>query len=466
VSDSLSPRYHPIYLAVALVARALQQDAIGAMGIAAALNMVLLTGSIFWFFHGYFRDARAPLYAFLVLFMSWWKGWHFSNVYQLQILPSVAAYPSTTGLALSFMGFALVTSIVRGGATTVRLVSLALLSATLLIVHPLTAVMGFAGMGLLALLEPGSSWRVRLWLVLALLGGALCAHFWPYYSAFEVLSGGSHGDTSGWAGKLERRGPSSFRLQPLFYDWQNLLEAIGLALPGLFFAVQLLWQRKHLFAPLGLLCMLAVFMGNIWVPLPLAHRFVLLAMVYLHVCTVWGCLRWSPGYHDASPLLARRPLAVASGVVLAAAFAVASWHNLTLADSRVEQASRRRLSPVLNYARQVGRRAGEGAVVLGTQADTWPVPTFGPKVVDLLHVNPLVPDALQRTEDVKRFFGRSLSDAERDALITKYGVTHVLSGGREAKGLRAYLAQRSNGQRLAGGYRLYTLKPSPGESAR
>jgi hypothetical protein len=461
-SDTLSPRYHPIYLLVALAARVLHEDALGAMTMAAVLNMALLAVGVYWFFAGYFRDPRAPLYAFFVLYTSWWKGWHFSNVYQLQILPSVAAYPSTTGLALSWFGFAVVVTIIRGGPSRLRFVALGLLACLTLLVHPLTAVLAFCGMTGLALLEPGATTRVRLGLLLTLLAGALLAHFWPYYSPFEVLAGGD-GRDAGWAQTAVASmaqgvaGP----LQPMFYRFKDLRDAVGLALPGLFFAALLLWQRKHLFIPLGLSCMLTVFAANALVPLPLGHRFVLLAMVFLHLATVWGWLSLTPGYHDAWSFVARPWLGRAAALGLVVIFGVGAWHNIELAESRVSQIGARRFSPVLNYARQAATKAGDDAVILGTARDSWPIPTFGAKVVALLHTNPLVPDDLDRIADAKAFFRRSTTPTERDAILAKYSVTHVLADGSAAKMLGKYLGERSKGQRLAGGYRLYALRPAP-----
>ncbi|MET0413971.1 MAG: hypothetical protein ABW217_21860 [Polyangiaceae bacterium] len=458
VSDTLSPRYNPVYILIALVTRALGEDALYAMSLASCVNMTLYVAGGYWFFASYFRDRRAPLYALFVLFASWWTGWHFSNVYQLQTLPSVAGYPSTTTLALTWLCFALVTSIVRSGASTWRLALLSLLSATVLLVHPLTAVLTFCGMTGLAVFEPGASRRVRVYVVLALLVSALLAHLWPYYSAFKVMSGGSHGRTAGWAEKAARDlmddAPAPTR-HALFYNTRKLVGAVGLAAPGLVCALLLLWRRKHLFIPLGLSCMLGVFAANAFVPLPLGHRFVLLAMVFLHLATVWGCLRISPGYHDASPLLRWRAVRWLAVVILIGAFTLGAVRNVGLAVNRVDEA--RGISQVVNYSRQVSKAAGEHGVVLGAARDAWPIPTFGPKVVSLLHMNPLVQDGLQREDDVTTFFGRRTSPEARDAILAKYSVTHVLSRN-EPKALRTYLEARASARRIAMGYRLYTLK--------
>jgi len=463
-SDVQSPRYNPVYVAIAIGARIFGLDALGAMTVAACSNMAGFVAGCFCFFGAYFRDRRAPLYALLVMLTTWWDGWHYSNVYQLQILPSVAAYPSMSALALTWFCFWLMTSVVRSGATRPRLLGLFLLAGIVLIVHPLTAVLAFSGMGLLAISEPGAGLRTRAYALAAIFAGAACSHFWPYFSPFELLGGGQDESTSDWvktAATNALNANPNRQLHPLFYDVKLLRDAVGLAAPGFACALALLWQRKHLFIPLGLLAMLAVFGLNALVYMPLGHRFVLLAMVYLHLALVWGCLWLTPGYHDASRLLARRWLSYAAPAALALFLGFGLWHNAGLAAARVREVSGRRLSPVLNYARQASTLAGPGAVVLARPRDGWPIPTFGAKVVALFHINPLVPDGLQRGRDVKAFFGQGPSDGVRDAILQKYSVTHVLGTGRESRALRRYLDQRATSRRLAAGYRLYTLRSVP-----
>jgi hypothetical protein len=128
-----------------------------------------------------------------------------------------------------------------------------------------------------------------------------------------------------------------------------------------------------------------------------------------------------------------------------------------LAERRVGPVEDRRMSPVFNYARQVGVRAGPSAVVLGRSKETWPVPAFGPKIVALEHMNPLVPDGKERGHDVNLFFAPGTSEAEREAILQKYGVTHVLASSREAKSFSRFMKDRAASQRLAWGYLLYQL---------
>lgn len=461
-SQASSPRYNPLYLGLALIGRGLSLDVLTLMSMASAFNVMLYVGGAFWFFSSYFSDRRAPLYGLVVLLTSWWQSWHFSNVYHLEMLPSVGAYPSTSALGLTWFCFALVTSALRFGATPWRLSCVGALAALVFLVHQLTAMLALTGMGLLALLEPSKGNSRRVPVLGAMVLGLALTHFWPYYSPFAVLAGGEHEATTGWAGQTAAQALGaniSHRPNREFYDLDNLLDAAGLALPGLLFAVVLLAKRKHLFIPLGLGAMLVPFTANLFVRVPLGHRFVLLAMVYLHLAFVWGLLWLTPGYHDAASWVKRwRWFGAITALAVGSTLAFGVVHNVPRAKARVARVEYRRLSPFLNYARQVGRYAGEDAVVLGGARDSWPIPTFGPKVVALYHVNPLVPDGVQRTRDVASFFRRSSPPETRDEILHKYSVTHVLVDGRSPRSLRRYLEARGTSRRLAAGYRLYTLK--------
>lgn len=459
-SNTLSPRYTPVYLLVALISRAAGWDALDAMALSAALNVGLFLAGVFWFFSLYFRHRLAPLYALCVLFCSWWLGWHYSNVYQLMILPSVAGYPSTTALGLSWFCFGLTTLNVRKQATLGRSIALGLLCGLTLLVHPLTAVMTMCGVGAIALFEPGGSRAARRWSLLGAGVGVLATHFWLFYSAFAVMGGGSYSGTAGWAGRAAGQVLAGNKLAKLheFYDWSGLLGAFGLASPGFACALWLLWRKQHLFVPLGLAAMLSVFVANAFVELPLGHRFVLLAIVFLHIAMVWGCLMLTPGYADAPRWLARRWARIAGPALVLGVLALGVWHNVKLAAWRIPAASRNWVSPVLNYARVVASLAGKDAVIMARSRDGWPVPAFGPKIVALLHPNPLVPDGAERELDANAFFWGACAEARRKAILAKYGVTHVLLAQGEALATQRFLDAQAQPVIVPGGYRLYRMR--------
>lgn len=465
VSDALSPRYTPIYLALALVGKAMGLGILSTMGLAACFNVALYLGGVYWFFSSYFRNSKAPLIALLVLLMTWWDGWHYSNVYQLKLLLSVGTYPSMGALGLTWFCFGAVVQALRRPSSHWRLAVVAGLSCLVLLVHPLTAAMTFTGMGGLVLFEKGPSRGLRGRLLVAItLGGAL-AHLWPYYSPFEVLMGGS-GTESGWLAKASKQlasGKASKKLH-MFYGFRGLMRAVGLSLPGLYFAAGLAQRRRHLFVPVGLATMFGLFALNAFVKVPLGHRFILLGMVFVHIAMVVGCLDALTAIGETlqQPFernwFRRYGLRWIPGILLGGLLTVGAVHNVRVAGAlKSKVAGRRRISPVLNYARKVGSLVPLNAVVMGRARHTWSLPAFGAKVVALHHSNPLVATRKERGRAVKTFFSTKTSKAARAKLVEKYGVQYVLVGSRDHRKMERMLAGYAARHKLPGGYRLYEL---------
>ena len=463
-TDAGSPRFGPQFLLIALIARACSWDAIQAMTLTAVLNMLLFLCAIRVFFRSYFRHPLAPLYGLLVMFGGWWLGFHYSNVYALPVLFSVASFPSTTALGLTLLGFALCVRLLRAECRRPRLalVVLAVWAAAVFIIHPLTAMMSLSGALILALAEPKASWRLRFEVVFAVVLGCALSHFWPYFSPWVVLRGG-HGESADWAGQSVQQAGELHVKKKLheFYQPLALLKALGLgsltllALPYFFLA------RERWFVGLGVLSMLLPFVGNAFVELPLGHRFVLLAIVYLHIGLVWLLLRLTPGHAGAFRFLARRSWGIVSALLIATTLLIFSAHSVLTARALLTEPRFRtgRGSPVIRNMRSFAAIAGPDAVVLGTPLLSWALPTFGPKVLVLFHQDPLVPDANERAFRVRRFLAPATSDDERRTILARYGVSHVLVQ-REASSLARFLAKTSTVHRLGAGYRLYTLSPN------
>ncbi|HKO47127.1 MAG TPA: hypothetical protein VJV79_05350 [Polyangiaceae bacterium] len=459
-----SPRFGPQFLLIALIARALHWDALQAMTLCAVLNTLLFLCGIRAFFRSYFRHPLAPLYGLLVMFGGWWLGFHYSNVYALPVFFSVASFPSTTALGLTLLGFALEVRLLRGRAQQkqLTLLVLGLWAAAVFIIHPLTAMMSLPGALLLALAEPKVSWRLRFEVAGAVVVGCALSHFWPYFSPWVVARGG-HGEAADWAGQSVQQAADLQIKKKLheFYQPLALLQALGLGALTLLLLPYFLLRRERWFVGLGALSMLLPFVGNAFVELPLGHRFVLLAIVYLHIGLVWFLLRLTPGHAGAFRFLRRRTWGTVSALLIAATLLVFCGHSLQLARSLFDDPRfrTRRESPVIRNMRAFAGAAGPGAVVLSTPAVSWPLPTFGPKVLVLFHQDPLVPDANQRAHWVRRFLAASTSDDERRTILARYGVSHVLLQ-REAGSVVRFLAKTSTVRMLGTGYRLYTLSPN------
>jgi hypothetical protein len=461
VSPASSPRFVPPFILAALIARAFGLDALGAMGVASCLNMSLLLAGIFVFFRAYFHDPRASLYGLVVMFTSWSDGWNFSNVYQLKILFSVASYPSTAALGMCLLGFTITLRALREPHRRIWLGFTAAIWALVMITHPLTAMLGFAGAMLLAGTSPGVPFRLRAKVVAAIVLGGVLSLLWPYFSVRATLSGGGHDNvvaiTRGLTGEasLERSG----RLHE-FYRQDALVRALGVALAGLPISLYLIARRKHWFISLGAVAMLLPFVVNAYVPLPLGHRFILLAVFFLQMAVVWLLLKVSRGAPESWPALTVGFRGWIAGALIALLFVAMSWSNIQAAEGHMAYSHRKMRaaeSSNVRYARRLAELSGPAAVVMADVRTSWPVPTFGPKVLALWHPNPLVPDEDERKAAVARFFRAGTPDDTRLEIIAKYGVTHVLARGAVSRRLEPFLAPRARRRSLPAGYALYAL---------
>jgi len=468
VSPASSPRFGPQFILIALLARALNWDALQAMSLAAVFNTLLFVLGIRSFFRNYFNSELATVYGLVVMFCSWWRAWPYSNVYQLDVYLSVASYPSTTAVALTLLGFGLAVRTLRGKVRypRVALVLLGVWAATVLIVHQLTAAMSLTGAVLLAISEPKVRFRLRLQLVAAVVVGSALAHFWPYFSPWEVLHGGK--SDSQWmsitvdhAVKLtDDRAPHFHRHH--FYRTKGLLSALGLCSLGVA-ALPYFWlRRERWFVGLGALSMLAPFAINAYVELPLGHRFILLAMFYLQVAVVWLLLRLTPGQPRSLSVLRRWWAKLFAIPLVLAVLIVFGYHNVQAAKKELAPGRDTRASQSVREARAVSRIAGPDAVIMATAPLIWAVPTFGPKGLVQLHPNPLVGDSVERQMYVNRFFNNRARDAERLEILKHYGVTHVLIRWAPRGSLAEFLAKYGQAQNLGGRseLRLYAVNPA------
>jgi hypothetical protein len=447
-----SPRFSPHFLIVAIFARLLGVDAIGAMSIAEVLNTALLLVGIYVFFRTYFRSRLAALFGLFVMFGSWWDAPHFSNVYKLDVYFSVAGYPSNATLAITLFAFTVAVIALRSERERRGLLALlSVLFGYIYITHPLTAMMSLTGGAILAAVEPGVALRRRLLVGGTVVAGLLLSALWPYYPAIRMVTGGTVDRVSN---DIQE---GSFTLHR-FYAPEMMLDIVGFAIVGVALIPYFLWRRKQLFLALGPLPLLAVFLANAFVQLPLGHRFILLATFYFQASLVWLLLR-AVSADTLTPAWWKKPAvraAVAS--IIGVFFLCVAYDNVKEAQKRFTRAMLERESPTVRFGRRVAELVGPKAVVLADKLTSWSLPTFGTHVVAFHHRNPLVPDALERNAAVARFLG-SASDDQREQILKRYEVTHVIVSGRRGSADR-FLATRAKLQGLPGNSRLYTLDGS------
>jgi hypothetical protein len=458
VSTAGSPRFGPHFLLIALASRAFGFDALDAMALASVLNTTLILAGIWWFFRHYFRDPRASLYALIVFFGSWFDAPHFSNVYKLKVFFSVAGYPSSAALAFTLLGLGLVTRLLRAELKHPLFFGLsALVWGYVYVTHPLTATMGLPAAVLLALTEPGVTRRLRLVVAGSVVVGLLLTALWPYYPALGMVAGGT-------VERVKDSAPDDLGGAHRFYGAVELSGILGFCLLALPLLPYLWVRRQHVFAVLGALLMLGVFVGNALVPVPLGHRYVLLSVFFLQIVLVKLLLILTP--RRAGGGWAERALLRIGAALLVAGFLAycvganvwAAEEHLRRAGAHARDATERE-SVTVRYARRVAELAGPKAVVLSTALASWPLPTFGPKVIAPHHTNPLIPDTPERRRAAIRFFAPHTAPNERRLILRRYGVTHVVAPPRASGPVLEFLEREGKRQGLPGGYALFTLEP-------
>jgi hypothetical protein len=450
--DVPSPRFGPHFVAIALLGRAFGADALAAMSISSVVNTLLFLAGIYLFFREYFRSHFAPLFALVVMFGSWLDAPHFSNVYKLSIYFSVAGYPSTAALAIMLLGLAVFVRALRSERDRPALWALsAFLWACEYITHPLTAMLAFTAAGLLALTEPLVARTRRLWMLGSILAGVVLASLWPYYPALSMVAGGT-------VHRVQKGLETGEHPLHFFYQPEMMFHVLGFGLLAVLAFPYFVWQRKLLVVPLGTLAMLGVFAVSAFLDVPLGHRFILLSVFFLQIGLVWLLLELLPPRPNGPSTPPLHRAAWIGGAVLAGGLLVtmAVSNALEARDRFKERRTPGDESVTVKYGRRVAELAGPNAVVLGEPLASWPIPTFGPKIVTLHHRNPLITDGKERDVAAERFFGKA-SDKERFAILERFRVTHVLVSSRQGPGVLRFLQKYGHRRGLPLGRALYRV---------
>lgn len=480
---SSSARYMPVFMLLAALGRWLSLDAIELMAIGAVLNYLLTVAGIWLFSNAYFRHPWAPTIMFLVLFFAWGIPWIWSNLYELRSFFMVASYPSSLVFGLGLISLWLTLAVIRGQVGFFSgIVGLFALATLMFIAHSLTAVWAISGCGLLALLERDSPLRLRLLVSVAVLAGALAAALWPFFPVWDVILAKSEVvDDRTWEtykgldAMLERARSGAW--QHMFFHPVQMPVALGPALVGIPLCIWLLFRPGYRFIPLGAALMAMPLVANVFFNIALAHRFLLFAVFYLHLALVWAVLQlidqWQTGLRSPvgpSPavrmgLTATVLTFIVAAVVHAGILAI-DYSGMHL-NNTLEMRNRREALPsgmsVPELYRELTASLPDDAVVIGNASLTWPLPTFRGKAVSLPpnHENSLVADQFERVAAEKKFLAATTSDADRQAIVTRYGATHVLINLQQTEpALLDWLTRNTDPLTQVERYKLLVLRPA------
>jgi hypothetical protein len=439
--DTGSPRYMPFFFLLTVLARIFSLTPIQALGVGGVMTMILFLYGVWLFLGLYFRNDWAPFVGLIVLLGGWGAGWYWSNCYQLRCLFYVIPFPSSFVFSVSFLSFWLATKMLRQRViTSWRLIPLCIMSALMLLSHPLTGAFAIGSLCLLALSEPKVSFSHRWTLIAVVLTGALAAELWPYFSVWHVIFGTSGGEAASWvkAGNVVgHRIKMLYQTHP-FYNPKQFFVTIGPGLFGIPALFYLAYTREHSFIISGFIVMSLPFWANLFFPIPLGHRFVFFMVFYLHLALIWGILRLQSKMRKATQQhTVLRFAKLKTGVLFSfltlcllwngALSALALANYLVYPDLRFGPMQR---EPVVDDMSRLSLSIPDQAIVMAPARLSWPLPTFTGKVVAAYHINPMVADHFLRRRDTNSFFQFETTQEARLKILRRYKVTHILYEGK------------------------------------
>lgn len=416
--------YTPYELFVALFARATGLDAIAALSAAAIVNLLLLLVSLRVFISSLVREDAEKTAFYTLLFMLFLWGsppWMWSGFLHMNVLGSVLPYPSTFSAAVMFFSFAIYLRILSG-ASQIWFAALAVAVPALLLIHPTTAVVLYAGLGAFTIGSRGASKRgVLLTLAGVFALSALAALMHPYYSFTDMFL------TKSWAFHEDS------------YDlYENVLPRMLPSLIGIVPLLGRLGKNKRD---------------------PLAVFFATLVCIY-----AYGAISGEYGYGRVIFSIALLlQLALAARIARAETerdwrpFALLAAYLCVTAPSLPIQGLRSAAQYMpgrgSNYSDLLflTRETKQYDVILSDLTTSNIIPALGGKVVAYERYAYWVADHAERRRDVRLFLSDTASRADRLEILKNRHVTHILLNTREGGGDRiadallsfGYVAYRS-----------------------
>jgi hypothetical protein len=423
--DATHPYFSPYMLAVGALARLGGIGPIGALSVAALLNLVVFLVGFRLFVARLVANPLGPFYALVFVLILWGVSpWRWSGFLNLNSLGFGLPYPSMFATATGLLSLWAL-DVFLEGRRLIWLLGTVVGSAAVLLTHPITAVamaVGAAALVVSRLDRP--RWRLLLLLLAAVAVITLLVLAWPYYSVIDLLSQSSIYTSSHnamYQGVLQRIFPALFAL-PLIIQRVRANHRDPLALMFVGACAVYLWGglsgnlthgRIISFLVMALHIALAAWFADLEQRVRQgSYRRLTATVVYggLAALLLIGVVGVSPGLLRTIPA----PL---------------------LLDSLRSDARLRKVPDRYGF---LGDCTGQYDVILTDLGfSSLAVPTFGGKVVSTGYPIPFIGDKAARDSDVERFFSPEATTADRRAILARYSVSYLLVEEAQLDSLRS-----------------------------
>jgi hypothetical protein len=399
-----SRHFHPYWVSVALVARAMGWNEWQALGFAGFVSAGTLLAGIHVFGRAFYRTPRGPLALLAAMTLGWSLPVSHTGYHSLGTLIEGMAYPAALLIGLSLLLWGLVIRALERPGLAWPIVPLA---AFMFATHQLGAGIGFMAAGCFILLWPGAALRARAAVAGTIALGILLSMAWPYHDPFDAVA---RTGLPTWSGGIN------------FYHPVMLVIAFVPSLLGL-------WGLRHRrFARTGLpvLTAFALFAGIFalgWFGLMIATRFVMPAVLMLHIGLGALFLALVDDWRGLA-----RPMQL--GLFTLALLSLSLLGVLTYAQLVAEQRIYNKEGNAYEAALALTRDIPDREPVAAYDVFAWPIVATGQRVVSVPWPEPMIDGLAARQAAAERLFDPTLSRDQRLALARRWGAKTLIMDKR------------------------------------
>ncbi len=404
--------FTPYSLMVASAARLSGLASIDALALFGLFNGALLVYGLRRYLRamGVADEQGVLFYGILCVLFLWGAGgWAYSGFFHAGILKFVLPYPSAFATGLALLGLALNRTLREPGVSLLMLAVLAILTIVML-THPVAFIFMVAGLFADAITRSRRRAEAILMVVILILAAVAVSLLWPYYPFLRLALG---------AANVYHASNGVMYLNILGATWPVIV-----LLP---FAGRLLTKACN--RPL---VVTAILLLGLYVVAGIVHKYsygrvISYVMLLAQLVIAQRIAQWDHALFE-------RPTVRRYGPPLILLALCALWlgeiqatltRTLTAANSLVKgRTEMRRMS--FGHLDFLRNRIEPGSVVLANLETSWIIPTFGAKVVALLHPHAFIEDLERRGQDLAAFFAAGTPPELRQRTIERYGVRYIL----------------------------------------
>ncbi|MCX5902792.1 MAG: hypothetical protein NTV89_04810 [Proteobacteria bacterium] len=414
-----SPRYVPSILVMALVMRLFPVDVLVILKLFLIIYFTLFLVSVGLFSSEYFNDSGQAPWSIACLLFLWGLGWNGANAYMFSAILYTAYYPSVVSFSLAFLALYFQLRFLRSERKAF-LVGALLSGAFSFVNHPLTGAFFLICSGLVYLEREGLSKKALFCYTLSIITALCLTVLWPYYNFLASLMTVASGEMQKTLDYISTRQ----------FLYSKVLLRSGAALAGIPIASYYLRRRRYLLLWGGVLLFGLLYLYGFYGNLSLAERCIFFVLCFLQIAVSRLCRELS----DTNVWRAQRGInkVIFYSLILLLGGGIATQAVLTFKEFVYPSFSFAAGSPFPRYINpnamhhELKKYLRDGDVVLSDVYSSWAVPVYtGAKIIALFHTAPHVTDNIQRIADVEVFYNVTTPNSVRNAIVKKYGVTHI-----------------------------------------